>query len=297
MRYQLINILDQAVQREVFATDNPLHVGVNVSGGLDSSTVCALAKRWNPMPDTFTGYYNEPGFDERRYARMAAAGTVHHEIKITPQDFVDNFDAMMRHFTPPFQGPGMFGQYMVAKYIREHTDIKVVLSGEGSDELFGGYARLMKVAGTQMPDGYQGYVPPPDYPKTIREALDYDYERLPDLLKVDDEALGAFELKAGAPFTDERVVRYALALPPTMRINKDHLRRAVRGLVPDPIIDRTDKKGFPVPFVQWANECGNPVRDFVGDRLGYLPNAAKPFDRGWWNDLLAPYNEPAQIAA
>ena len=291
----LLKVLDKAVQRDVFADQR--HVGVNVSGGLDSSTVCRLARKWSFLP-AFTGYYDVPGFDERRWARMATGGQNHHFIRITPRDFVDNFDPMMEAFTPPFQGPGMFGQYMVAKYIYENTDCRTVLSGEGSDELFGGYARLMAVAGHPLPDGYENYKPPAGYPTTVPDALKYDYDRLPDLLKVDDEALGAFGLKAAAPFTDERVAHYALSLPASFRIGKTHLREAVRGIVPDPIIDRTDKKGFPVPLVHWANECGNPVRDFLGDRLGYIPNLLRPFDRGWWNELLQPYNNtPVSVAA
>lgn len=291
MRYQLVHLLDAATQRAVYADQD--HVGVNVSGGLDSSTVCRLARQWTDLP-AFTGYYSEAGFDERFYARMATGNRNHTEIRITPEDFIENFDGMMTAFTPPFQGPGMFGQYMVAKFIAEHTTVKTVLSGEGSDELFGGYARLMKIAGAMMPDGYENYVPPADYPKTIREALDYDYERLPDLLKVDDEALAAFGLKASAPFTDDRVVQYALALPAVLRVGKEHLRRAVRGLVPDPIIDRTDKKGFPVPLVQWAQ---GPLRDFIGDRLGYIPDPDQPFARTWWTDLCERTYRPVAVAA
>lgn len=291
----LLRLLDHAVQHTLFAHDLD-RVGVNVSGGLDSSTVTCLAKKWHPRIETFTGYYAAPGFDERRYARMAAAGTRHHEILIAPRDFVENFDRMMQAFTPPYQGPGMFGQYMVARHIAKFTDIDVVLSGEGADELFGGYARLLKVAGGPMPDGYVNYQPPHDYPSTVREALRYDYDRLPDLLKVDDEALGAFGLTAAAPFTDDRVTFHALSLPPALRVGKKYLRQAVRGVVPDPIIDRTDKKGFPVPLVQWANEPGNPVRVFVGDRLGYIPPADKPFDRSWWLELCET-RAPIPVAA
>jgi hypothetical protein len=152
--------------------------------------------------------------------------------------------------------------------------------------MFGGYARLMAVAGRKLPDGYENYTMPLDYPESLEAALAYDYERLPLLLAVDDAALGAFGLEAAAPFTDEQVVSYGLALPPYKRVSKDHLREAVRGVVPDPIIDRTDKKGFPIPLVVWANTLGNPVRDFIGDRLGGIPDPARPFDRGWWNDLL-----------
>src|SRR6478736_2775795 len=120
--YRLVELLDKAVQKVLFGIDLE-RVGVNVSGGLDSSTVCCLAKRWHPDITTFTGWYDEPGFDERRYAQMAAAGTGWCTIQITAQDFVDNFFGMMAAFTPPFQGPGMFGQYMVAKWIAENTDV------------------------------------------------------------------------------------------------------------------------------------------------------------------------------
>lgn len=291
MTIHLNTLIDRATQKAMFANDYK-RVGVNVSGGLDSSTVTCFAKMWNPHIRTFTGYYDVPGFDERRFAHMAAAGTEHYEILITAQHFVDNFDKAMEHFTPPYQGPGMFGQYMVAKYISDHGLADVVLSGEGSDELFGGYARLMAVAGEKLPDGYENYKIPADYPTTIEDALEYDYERLPDLLKVDDEALAAFGLVAAAPFTDPTIVSYALELDPSQRVGKKHLREAVRGIVPDAIIDRTDKMGMPIPLVQWANDASNPVHDFVGDRLGYIPDAGKPFDRAWWSDFCGKYDLP-----
>jgi asparagine synthase (glutamine-hydrolysing) len=280
----LLRLLDSAVQKHIYADGKV--VGVNLSGGLDSSTVASLALRWRPMR-TFTGWYDVPGYDERRYAHMVAdaAKSEHRDIQITPTCFVENFDDMLKYFKPPWQGPGMFGQYMVAKYIANHTNVRAVLSGEGSDELFGGYARTLHAAGMPLPDGYDGYTPPADYPEMLEEALAYDYLRLPDLLAVDDGTLGAFGIEGRAPFTDRKVVDYALALNPLDRVGKRHLREAVRGVVPDPIIDRTDKQGFPVFPLVWANETGNPVRDFIGDRLGYIPDPAKPFDRGYWNEL------------
>ncbi len=282
MTRDLFQLIDDAVQEAIF---DPAPVGINVSGGLDSSTVCRFAHRWLNLP-TFTGWYDEPGFSELDYARLAVARhpDTHHEIQITHQDFADNFDAMMQAFQPPYQGPGMFGQYMVAKHIAENTDVKVVLSGEGADELFGGYARLIHVADQPMPDGYENYLPPPDYPDNLEEALAYDLERLPLLLAVDDQALGAFGLEARAPFTNPAIVAYALGLPASERVGKQHLRRAVRGLVPDEIIDRTDKRGFPVPLVKWAQ---GPLREFISERIGYVPSEDRPFDRGWWNDLTA----------
>lgn len=268
-------------------------VGCNLSGGVDSSTIAALTLTINPDTPTFTGYYDSPGFDERRWARMVAYRN-HHEILITPQDFEDNWDACVAAFRPPWQGPGMFGQYMVAKHISDNTSVKTVFSGEGGDELFGGYARLLKVAGERLPDGYENYVPPADYPTNVADALDYDWQRLPDLLAVDDAALGAFGLEAVAPFLDPRVVEYALGLPAGRRVGKRTLKRAVRGLVADAILDRTDKMGMPIPLVEWAN---GPLRDFIGDRLGYLPDPARPFDRRWFHDLIDRTASSVRLAA
>jgi asparagine synthetase B (glutamine-hydrolysing) len=152
----LRSLIRQAVNDAI----DPDNTGVVVSGGIDSSTVCVAARDLVGDLPTFTGYYDHPVYDERRYARLVG-GSNHHEILITPQDFIDNFDLMVPHLEKPFQGMGTFGQYMVGKYIAENTDVKVVLSGEGSDELFGGYARLLAVAGEPLPDGYENYQIPP----------------------------------------------------------------------------------------------------------------------------------------
>jgi asparagine synthetase B (glutamine-hydrolysing) len=281
MGIALLSLIDRAIQARIGPA-----TGIVLSGGLDSSTVARLSPRNLP---TFTGYYDLPGFDEREYARLVSH-PVHHEIRITPQDFVDNFDTMVRHIKPPVQGMGTFGQYMVARYLSEHG-IRIALSGEGSDELFGGYARTLLAAGERLPDGYKGYKPPKDYPSNLHDALQYDLDRLPQLLAVDDQMTGAFGIEARAPFTDHAIVDYALALPDTERVGKRHLRQAVRGIVPDRIIDRTDKMGFPAPLAIWAQT--EPVRSFVGDRLGYLPDARKPFDRTWWYALVG-LDEPAK---
>lgn len=283
---RLREILSEAV---IAACDTDKVVGAVLSGGIDSSTVVCLAREAGYDFPTFTGYYDEgSAFDERRYAKLVA-GSDHHEIQISPQDIVDNFDAMMEAFSPPFQGAGAMGQYMVAKYV-SGQGIDVVLSGEGGDELFGGYARLMKVAGIPLPVGYENYQLPEGYPDNIEDALEWDLQRLPDLLAVDDQACGAWELEAVAPMTDDRVVEYALAQPAAARIGKIMLKDAMRGIVPDVIRMRTDKKGMPAPFVKWGQ---GPLHDFFMDRIGYIPDPEKPWDRKWWYDLT----EPQKVAA
>jgi len=281
----LSGLLSKVIGEKYEAAEAVGPVGCVLSGGLDSSTVACML---GGVP-TFTGYYAEKGFDERQFSRIAAdrAGTPEedqHEILITPDDFVGYFDSMVRAIAPPYQGMGTFGQFMVGLYIANETDVKVLFSGEGSDELFGGYPRLMAVAGVPLPDNYGSYQVPLGYPTDVREALDYDYDRLADLLAVDDQCMMAHGLNAVAPFTDERIVAYAHGLPLFERVGKRHLRDTVRGMVPDLIINRTDNMGFPAPLVKWAQN--DPVRSFVEDRIGYVPDPGRPWERAWWHKLI-----------
>lgn len=274
----LLDLIRSAIETRI----EPGATGITLSGGLDSSTVACLA---DPDLPTFSAYYDLDGFDERQWSRLAAHRD-HTEIEITAQDIADNLDAVMDALRPPWQGPGAIGQYIFARKIREaRPEIRVLLSGEGSDELFGGYARTLLAAGEPLPAGYENYVPPADYPvHDLAAALAYDLDRLPDLLAVDDQMAMPHGFEPRAPFTDWDIWQYALALPPTERVGKRHLRAAVRGIVPDAIIDRTNKMGFPIPLVRWAHE--EPLRSMILDRLGWLPDFEKPWDRGWWYALI-----------
>ena len=254
--------------------------GVLLSGGIDSSTVAYFA----PELPLFTGYYQGLAYDERQWAALMAKDREWHQIEITPQDFIDHIDTFLEYVDPPYEGPGAFGQFMVAKEVSKH--VGTVLSGEGGDELFGGYARLHLVAGIPVPDGFEHYELPADYPGDLAEALAWEWEvNLPALLALDAQVTAAHGLKAIAPMAESQdVIDYAMALPPDMRVGKVALKAAMRGRIPDEILERKDKRGFPVPFVEWAQ---GPLRDFIGERIGYVPDAGKPWDRKWWNDLCA----------
>lgn len=263
---------------EAVAMHSGPNTGVLLSGGIDSSTVAYFA----PELPAFTGFYQGEAYDERRFARLMTRNRQHHEIEITPQDFVDYFDDMLAAIEPPFQGPGTFGQYMVSKYVVQH--VGTVLSGEGGDELFGGYARLHLVAGVPPPEGYEDYELPSDYPRDLHKALEWEFNvNLPALLEVDAQVTRAHGLKAIAPMTDISVTSYVLTLPDRDRIGKKLLKDAMEGLLPPAIIARKDKRGFPVPFVEWAQE--DPVRSFIGERIGYIPDPDLPWDRKWWLDM------------
>lgn len=123
-----------------------VEVGAYVSGGVDSSLIAALAREIKPQArfQGFTGKFSlGESFDESRYARALAEESEIklHEVDINEDDFVANIANVIYHLDQPVAGPGSFPQYMVSKKVREH--IKVVLGGQGGDEIFGGYARYL----------------------------------------------------------------------------------------------------------------------------------------------------------
>ncbi|MBA2648881.1 MAG: asparagine synthase (glutamine-hydrolyzing) [Legionella sp.] len=122
-----------------------VRVGAYVSGGIDSSLVGILAtKEKNAAMPFFHGrFLEDKGYDESEYAHHAATlcGTQLHVRDITAQDFVDNFKKIMYHLDFPVAGPGVFPQYMVSEMAAKQ--VKVVLGGQGGDEIFGGYARYL----------------------------------------------------------------------------------------------------------------------------------------------------------
>jgi asparagine synthase (glutamine-hydrolysing) len=124
-------------------SDVPL--GAYLSGGLDSSIVTSLAsKKHGDELIPFHGKFSfNRDFDESQYARELAGwcGLGIHEVDISANDFVQNIRKVIYHMDYPAAGPGSFPQYMVSKYASQHR--KVLLGGQGGDEIFGGYVRYI----------------------------------------------------------------------------------------------------------------------------------------------------------
>jgi asparagine synthase (glutamine-hydrolysing) len=131
--------LEEAVTSRLMS-DVPL--GMFLSGGVDSSTIAALIKRTASGPvKTFAVGYRETAYSELGYARQVAdsIGTDHHEVTVGADEFFQALPRLIWHEDEPIVWPSSVSLYFVAKLAAQQ--VKVVLTGEGSDELFGGYER------------------------------------------------------------------------------------------------------------------------------------------------------------
>jgi len=126
-------------------SDVPL--GCHLSGGIDSSTVACLASKLNfggESIKTFNGAFAEgSAFDESHYARLVVEQISSEFYQVIPsaQDFIETINKIIFFMDQPAAGPGVFPQYMVSKMASQH--VKVVLGGQGGDEIFAGYARYL----------------------------------------------------------------------------------------------------------------------------------------------------------
>ncbi len=140
---RLRELLDDSIRMHLRAD---VEVGSYVSGGVDSSLLAALARDTRPDDrfQAFNGRFTEGAdFDESRYAAALAdeQNMQLHVADIGEQDFVDHIAKVIWHLDQPTAGPGSFPQYMVSKLVGQN--VKVVIGGQGGDEIFGGYARYL----------------------------------------------------------------------------------------------------------------------------------------------------------
>ncbi|MFG1484989.1 asparagine synthase B [Halobacteriovorax sp. RZ-1] len=213
-------------------------VGFLLSGGLDSSLVCAIAAKLSDRPiKTFAVGIDTNPID-LKYARIVAdyLGSEHHEVIFTKEEAFEHLGELV-HKLETWDITTIrasMGMSLVCKYIREKTDVKVVLTGEVSDELFG-YK-------------YTDFAPSPlEFQKEAQKRVHELY--LYDVLRA-DRSISSHSLEARVPFSDKAFIEYVMGIAPELKMNwsgegKYLLRKAFdhSGYLPDEILWR-EKAAF-----------------------------------------------------
>lgn len=248
-----------AVKIRLEMSDRPK--GFLLSGGLDSSLVCAIAQRMSSRPiRTFSiGLDGSPDLEA---ARVVAEflGTNHTEIKYTIEEglavipevifAVESWDTTTIRASVP--------NYLLCKYISENTDVRYLFSGEGSDELLGGYY-------------YFKYAP------NVSDFAMENMRRLRLIHQFDglraDRCAAAWGLDLVVPFLDRDFIETCMTMPQTLKIThleKEVLRRAFHGYLPDMILYRNKAAFSDAVGDAWVNrlrDLGDAISDSMMDSI------------------------------
>jgi asparagine synthase (glutamine-hydrolysing) len=286
--------------REHMLSDVP--VGVQLSGGLDSSLVSALVRRIIPESQelhSFSIGLRDGEWNEFPYSRRVseALHTVHHELYFDEQSFCRQLPLATYHYDEPINHSHSVPMMMLSAEAKKHAT--VLLSGEGADELFGGYRRYATFVGrTPMSEEvvhsnafssekdvralFQGDVDLTDRRATVRNAQAYGIDPLSvydtqtyltTLLLRQDKMGMRSGLENRVPFLDHRLVEAAYAIPfaekMTAEGGKLQLKEFARTLLPEDIVSRP-KVGFGQPIDSWLRNC-----DGLGAYLRALNNEKK----------------------
>ena len=330
--------------RELFLDSIKLHLrsdvplGIALSGGVDSSSILAAARAVggrNLAVHTFSFVAEGSDVDEKPYIDLAAAAAQAQSacVRIRSDEIVADIDGLVTAQGEPFGSLSIYAQHRVMRLAAENG-VKVMLDGQGADELFAGYRphlarrlselvarfqwgaalRLVRamlglpgVKAGLVAQAVEPMVPAPLRafaralvgrpqmppwidgkwfadrgllqtgaglgwrPNFLHEALAQSLTEtvLPALLRYEDRNSMAFSIESRVPFLTPRLAQFAYSQPSRNLVDeratsKAVLRNAMRGLVPDAILDRRDKIGFATPDRLWAQS----LRPWFGRVLG-----------------------------
>ena len=336
--------------RKLFDESIKLHlksdvpVGSYISGGIDSGLISILSKKENKLDSSYHGRFTDyEGFDESKYAEIISnkIDISLNIMDISCEDFEKNIKNILYYLDYPIVGPGSFPQFMVSKLVSKN--VKVILGGQGGDEIFCGYVRYLipyfeniiyktingepeelkhflnkaEIIKQYIPmlknfwkDGLfddlreryfkildrsnvldeiinwkvinkdkikQKYnnifdnknISKDDY---FNKMLDFDLKYcLPALLQVEDRMSMAWGVESRVPIINHKLIEYVAKIPENMKIEKGNpkslLKNSFKENIPEEIINRKDKMGFPVPLNNWFN---GKLRNFIIDIIRKL---------------------------
>lgn len=237
----IYNTLSEAVKKRVITTERNL--ACLLSGGLDSSLITALVSKFVPKGQLQTYSIGMIGGSDLSYARMVSQhiNSNHTEIVLTEDEFFDAIQEVIYHIESydTTTVRASVGNYLVAKYISQNSDAKVIFNGDGSDELTGGYM----------------------YFHNCPSDIEFDHEckrlltnlQYYDVLR-SDRCISCHGLEARTPFLDRTFVHEYLSIPISIRnhnneknMEKHLLRKTIETmdpeLLPQPVLWRT-KEAF-----------------------------------------------------
>jgi asparagine synthase (glutamine-hydrolysing) len=311
--------------REMFLHNIRLHlrsdvpVGAALSGGIDSSAVVAAMRVVAPSAEihAFSYIADDAALSEERWIDLVGShvSAIVHKIHPQPDDLIADLDHLINTQDEPFGSTSIYAQYCVFRAAREHG-IKVMLDGQGADEMLAGYRRyvparlgallatgrwlqawrlarhagqtpggtaqlrlwlqagrlLLPAAGKRMINRWlmptwlnidwfakHGVeLDPGRHALELREELKQTVavSSLPQLLRYEDRNSMASSIESRLPFLTPQLAEFLLRLPDDYLLGPDGttkrvFRQAMRGIVPDAILDRRDKIGFATPEKRW----------------------------------------------
>ena len=352
--------------RELFLESVRLHlrsdvpVGAALSGGIDSSAIVMAMKAVEPAVDlhAFSYIAADAALSEERWVDVVgqASAAIVHKTHASSEDLLADLDGLLSAQDEPFGSTSIYAQHRVFRLAREHG-IKVMLDGQGADELLGGYqpfvaarlasllrqGRLLEAVGfAQRAARAPGraslwlwageFLVPPALQAPFRRLVGQDlvpawldgdwfaergvrlqpakytfgdssdvlhdqlrravsHSSLPMLLRYEDRNSMAYSIESRVPFLTPQLARFVLSLPESYLIDRDGttkavFRRAMRGLVPDVILDRQDKIGFATPEQRWLRQLSPVVeRILASDTAAAIPMLRLPVLRAEWQAM------------
>lgn len=339
--------------RDLFLNNVRLHlrsdvqVGAALSGGVDSSSIVMAMRHLNPRLEihAFSYIAEDQNINEERWMdQIGREGRLElHKVHPHAEDLLADLDPLTRAQDEPFGSTSLYAQYCVFRAAHS-AGIKVMLDGQGADEILGGYRYYMgaRLASLVRKGDWAGatrflsrcsqwpgvsrwwlltrssdYLLPPSLQGPLRKligkdlsppwlrqswflsrgvepkALNYSDKSdvlrdalrrtlvetsLPHLLRYEDRNSMAFSVESRVPFLTPELVNFMLSLPEKYLVADDGtskavFRHAMKGIVPDAILERRDKIGFATPEKRWLSKLDGWVRSLLTSEIA----AAIPF--------------------